>query len=195
MLITALLSSAFAAIPGATAPWEPLASNPVPVDCATIDGVPWCRSRGVIPAPPDQVASALEDMRKGSSGFESVLSVVVLEPDTVHVVLDYPAPLTDRDYVAKYSRAEADGGALSYTWTPVVHANAPVTESPVRLPNYEGEWLLSPSGSDKTLVTYTWQAEINGSFPKWGYKTAWKKAGHEALKDLASTQGGKLSAP
>ena len=51
-----------------------------------------------------------------------------------------------------------------------------------------------PAGS-ATKVRYTWEAEINGSFPEFGYETAWKRAGHEALKDLAQTQKAALSAP
>jgi hypothetical protein len=187
------LSPALAAPPGDDAAWESLTNKPVPIRCVKISDVPWCRSQGVIAAKPAEVAEALEGMKAGSNAFESVVSVRVLAPDTVHVVLDYPWPLTDRDYVAKYSRS-VDGDVLTYSWVPVAHADAPVDDDVVRLPHFEGTWRLEPSG-DGTLVTYTWNAEIAGSFPSSGYNTAWKKAGHEALKDLANTRGAALTAP
>ena len=129
-------------------------------------------------------------MSSNAGLFESVLSINVLAEDTMHITLDYPAPLDDRDYVAKYTYGTS-GDARTFTWTPVVHDGAPETAAAVRLPNFAGEWHLSPQGAE-TLVRYTWQAEINGSFPTFAYSQAWKKAGHEALKDLANTQGAKL---
>ena len=186
-----LLAAAAANPPGDDAGWEVLASSPVRVECAQVSGQPWCRSFGVIHAPLSQVDGALRSMSTNTDLFESVLSINVLAEDTMHITLDYPAPLDDRDYVAKYTYG-TDGDARTFTWVPVVHPDAPETAAAVRLPNFAGEWRLSPQGSN-TAVRYTWQAEINGSFPEFAYSQAWKKAGHEALKDLANTQGAKLS--
>lgn len=187
-----LLAAASAANPpGDDAGWEVLTSSPVRVECATVSGQPWCRSFGVIHAPIGQVDGALRDMSTSAHLFESVLSINVLAEDTMHITLDYPAPLDDRDYVAKYAY-RTEGEVRTFTWTPVVHPGAPETDAAVRLPNFAGEWRLSPEG-DGTAVRYTWQAEINGSFPTFAYSQAWKKAGHEALKDLANTQGATLT--
>ena len=194
MLSLILTSAAWASMPEGDIPWETLTDKPVPIACAEVGGTPWCRSQGIISAAPEKVASALEKMSAGSSQFESVVSVRLLAPDTIHVVLDYPSPLSDRDYVAKYSRA-IEGDVRTYSWVPVAHPDAPDDGSAVRLPNFEGTWRLEPAANGGTLVTYTWNAEIAGSFPSWAYKTAWKKAGHEALKDLANTQGATLTAP
>ncbi len=193
MLSLILAAPSWASVPGADAAWESIQSKPVPISCVEVAGTPWCRSQGVIAAAPDKVASALEQMSAGSSQFESVVSVRLLDPDTIHVVLDYPSPLTDRDYVAKYSRS-VQGDVTTYSWVPVAHPEAPENGDAVRLPKFEGTWVLQPIDGG-TLVTYTWHAEIAGSFPSWAYKQAWKKAGHEALKDLANTQGAALTAP
>lgn len=174
--------------------WEPLQDDPVPVACTEIDGKPWCRSEGIVHAPTSRVVQALRDMENNADKFESVVRIDVV-PDAVaervlRVVLDYPAPLSDRDYVAEYSYRK-EGAFHVFSWVPA-SAKFPPVKDVVRLPNFAGEWRLRSVG-DKTWVRYTWQAEINGSFPSFGYKVAWKRAGHEALRDLARTQNAELS--
>jgi len=192
-LLTLLTTLAHAA-PPLDSQWDRLTSRPVPVECTEVSDVPWCRSKGVVVgAAPDQVAEALEAMKEGANAFESVLSVRVIAPNVIHVVLDYPAPLADRDYVARYTHT-TDGGSHTYSWASVANEGAPETDEAVRLPHFAGSWQLEPHAAG-TLVTYTWNAEIAGSFPTFAYKMAWKKAGHEALKDLAHTRGAQLSAP
>jgi len=180
-------------VPGDRAAWESLTTSPVPVECVTAAGEPWCRSTGLVLAPIAQVSQALEDMRHNAHLFDSVLRIDILEGDAVHVVLDYPSPLDDRDYVARYTYT-VEGDAHVFRWVSELHPGAPITDEAVRLPAFAGEWRLEPRG-EHTWVRYTWQAEINGSFPSFGYSTARKRAGHEALKDLANTQGAALSAP
>lgn len=194
LLTTPLLVSVARALPGPDVVFEPLDDKPVPVECAsTAPGGPWCRSFGIIEAPVERVADALENMKANAHLFESIVSIDVLAPDTLHVVMDYPSPFTDRDYVAKYTKS-VDGASRRYRWDPVVHPGAPVTDAAVRLPRFAGEWHLEPHARG-TKVTYLWHAEVLGSLPSWGYETAWKKAGHEALKDLANTRQAVLSAP
>ena len=190
MLTTLLFSAAFALPPESGVSWDVLSTSPVKVECATIDGAPWCRSFGTVTAPVDGVVGALQGMRSNADKFESVVKIDIISDDTLRVVLDYPQPLSDRDYVARYSYASA-GTVHRFTWVPVPSA-APIEEGVVRLPDFAGEWRLEPTADGHTQVRYTWQAAINGSFPSWGYSTAWKKAGYEALKDLAGTQGATL---
>lgn len=188
-----LTSFALAAdLPGDDAPWETLGTSPVKVQCARVSGVPWCRSTGVVGAPIDQVYDALLNMAYNAALFDSVVTIEVVAEDTLHVVLDYPAPLDDRDYVARYTyRIEGENRVVR--WVPVVSAAAPETSAAVRLPRFAGEWRLEPR-EGATWVRYTWHAEINGSFPTFGYNTAWKRSGFEALRDLARTQKATLSA-
>lgn len=192
MLIVQSLIASVAALPPQEASWRPLSTSPVLVECSEAVGGPWCRSYGVINAPIDQVAESLRDMATSAHLFESVLRIDVLSDDVLHITLDYPTPLADRDYVAHYSHAN-EGQSQIFTWEPVAHERAPVTDAAVRLPNFAGEWRLEPRGSS-TWVRYTWQAEIAGSFPSWAYEVAWRRAGQEALRDLARTRKATLSA-
>lgn len=186
----ALLISSALAVPGDRASWEVIQETPVPVSCTTLASTPWCRSEGVVHAPVGDVVEALRNMRYNASSFESVVRIDVVDDDVLHIVLDYPSPLSDRDYVAEYTY-RVEGDAHIYSWKPA-NSRYPEVEDIVRLPNFAGEWRLEPRGN-RTWVRYTWHAQINGSFPSFGYKTAWKKAGHEALKDLAQTQKAKLT--
>jgi len=192
-MITTLLISSALALPGPDAEWELLDSNPVRIECTEEGGKPWCRSVGIISAPIDQVASALEDMATQADVFEAVSQIDTLEPDTFRIVLDFPGMFSDRDYVAKFSK-RTEGDARVYAWVPVTHADAPPTDDMVRLVRMEGEWRLEPHG-DATKATYLWEAELLGSFPNWALPTARKKAGHEALKDLAKSRKAKLGPP
>jgi len=196
LLTTPLLVSAAFALPGPDVVFELLDDKPVPVECAaSAPGGPWCRSFGVIEAPVERVADALENMKANAHLFESIVSIDVLAPDTLHVVMDYPGYLgmSDRDYVAKYTRI-IEGDVRRYRWVPVTHPDAPPTDNPIRLPQFEGEWKLEPHPQG-TKVTYLWQAAIAGSFPSSMYEQAWKRAGYEALKDLAHTRQATLTAP
>lgn len=186
------LATAFA-MPGPDAAWEVLDTSPVRIECTEVSGKPWCRSVGVIGAPVDQVATALEDMAGQSDVFEAVSQIDSLGDDTYRIVLDFPGMFSDRDYVAKFEKL-VEGDARIYRWKPVTHPGAPETEDIVRLSRMEGEWRLEPAG-DATRATYLWQAELMGSFPTWALPTARKKAGNEALKDLAKTRDAKLTPP
>lgn len=187
MLALAALVVASAAVPS-NATWEVLSSSPVYIECAKVGATPWCRSEAIIEAPVDAVVGALRNMRYSADKFESVVAIDVLADDTLRIQLDYPEPLDDRDYVAKYTYRQ-EGPAHVYAWSPAAAA-APEVDGVVRLPKFEGEWRLEARG-DQTWVRYTWHAEIAGTFPTWAYSQAWKKAGHEALKDLARTQSAK----
>ncbi len=192
-LLLALLAGPARALPPDDAPWEVLEEAPVRVECARLPDGPWCRSTGVIAAPVERVARAVAEMRHHHELFDSVLRIDVLEPDVLHVVLDYPAPLDDRDYVARYTR-EQDGDAVVFRWVPVEHPGAPPEEGVVRLPRFAGEWRLEPDGGG-TRVRYTWEAEIAGSFPSFAYGTAWRRMGWESLRDLGRTVGAPVSPP
>ncbi len=189
-----MLAAAALALPPSDAAWEPLQDRPVPIVCAAHGGATWCKSTGVLAASVDAVAGSLKDMRANADRFESIVRIDVLSDDALRVVLDFPALLSDRDYVAKYThRVEADGVQV-FAWAPVAHPDAPPVDGIVRLTDFAGEWRLRPEGG-KTHVTYLWHADIAGSFPSWALPIARKKAGHEALKDLAKVNGAALTHP
>jgi hypothetical protein len=110
-----LATPAFA-IPDESTQWTDVLQSANPrIECATVGTEPWCRSIGLVALPIEKVAATLENMAAHQELFESIVSIRVLTPDTMHITLDYPFPLWDRDYVAKYTRSN-DGGVWRYRW-------------------------------------------------------------------------------
>lgn len=189
--IALAFAPALAGPPGNDAAWEELRNDVVKVECTEVESVPWCRSTGLVGAPIDSVSASLRDMAAHQDKFEAVSSIRVLEPGLLHITLDYPALLSDRDYVARYA-FRTEGDRQIYSWTAAKHADAPPVKGVVRLPDFAGSWTLEPSGVN-TRVTYTWHGDSR--LPQMFWHQAWKKAGHEALKDLALANGTKLLSP
>jgi hypothetical protein len=186
--------SALAQDPPAGATWEVLQEQPVKVECTTDAAEPWCRATARVGAPSSALANTLEHMADHADKFGSLRSLKALAPNVLHVVIDFPGMLSDRDYVALYAPPTDEGGKRLYRWTATTHAEAPPVDGVVRLPRFAGSWALEPSGAE-TRVTYTWQADLAGSFPSWALPIARKKTGGEALGDLAKAAGSKLVGP
>jgi hypothetical protein len=170
------------ALPTSGATWTVLSGGDPYIECTEEAGEPWCRSTGLVALPVDKVADTLEHMAQHQALFESIVKIEVLEPDVMHIVLDFPVIMSDRDYVARYTPL-TEGETRIYRWEPVTHAKAPETSDAVRLPKMAGEWRLSPKDG-QTLVTYVWHAQIAGSFPEAMLGTARTKAGQQALADI-----------
>lgn len=191
LLLPALAGLATAAVPPDSSTWSALQTTPVKVECTTYQGKPYCRSTGVIATGVDTAVKAFEELDKHVSQMGSISAINRLETDTLHVVMDYPFPLDDRDYVAKFAH-RTDGGTHVFAWTPVTHAGAPETEGIVRLSWMDGEWRFAPDGSN-TRVTYVWEADPGGNLPDVG--AVRKKAGYLAVSDMASACGTKIVGP
>lgn len=168
-------------LPGPDAAWTVLQDEPR-IACTQVADEPWCRAVGTLAVPIERVATVLEDMPKYADRFPRVVSIRQLDDDTLHVVLDYPVGLSDRDYVAKFTRL-TEGDARLWRFVSVTHKDAPPADGVVRLPRMAGEWRLEPAGAG-TKVTYTWEAEILGSFPSFLLDRARTTAGNAALADL-----------
>ena len=136
--------------------------------------------------------ATFETLDQHQAQMGAISKIERLEPDVLHIVMDYPFPLKDRDYVARFAhRTEADGTEV-FAWTPVVHANAPATSDAIRLTWLEGEWRFTPDGN-RTRVTYVWQADPGGSIPDVG--AVRKQAGTLAIKDMAKACGTSIVGP
>lgn len=186
-----LVSAALAVAPPDSSTWTPLASTPVKIECTDYQGKPYCRSTGVIGAPVEVASKTFEQLDQHVSKMDSITSVKRLESDTLHVVMDYPFPLDDRDYVAKFAH-RVDGSTHVFAWTPVTHAGAPPINGVVRLSWLDGEWRFAPEGAN-TRVTYVWQADPGGNLPDVG--AVRKKAGYLAVLDIANACGTKILSP
>ncbi len=176
--------------PGDEAAWEEIRNDEVRVECVEVAEQPWCRAHGVVRAPIAKVSDTLEHMPAHQDKFDMVLSIREIEAGLLHITLDYPRPFSDRDYVARYTPA-TEGSVRWYRWAPAADTRAPEVDGVVRLPRFAGSWRLQPAGGN-THVTYTWHADVGGSFPRWAATTARKRAGHHALTDLAVAVGTTL---
>ena len=175
---------AWAGLPGDDASWESLTSKPVPVECAEVGETTWCRGKARVLAPIDQVVSSLRNMADHSEKYESILSIHQLADDVMHITLDFPSPLADRDYVAKYVYTDEGEGLHTLKWSSVEHEAAPPVNGVVRLVDYQGEWRLE-TANEGTWVTYMWHAHYGGSLPGFALPQARKKTATEALKDIS----------
>lgn len=189
------LALAFA-LPGPDATWETLTEKPVRVECTEVSGEPFCRSTAIFDVDVSVLKNNLVSMDESADKFDAIIAVNKLDDDVMHVVMDFPWPLSDREYVAKYTRTETVDGGLFLEWIHVDHPKAPAAGSNVRLTEFAGAWTLVPVEKGKTRVEYLWHGEYGGSLPDGGLTMARKKTGQESLKDLAKASGGvSYSAP
>lgn len=182
------------ALPPADASWEEIQDAPVHIRCTTVAGAPWCQASAQLDQPLATVKQALEARDRHADWFDNVSRMEELEPGLLWVRLDYPSPLQDRDYVARYEH-HTEGEVEIYTWSPVSgDPRAPAGSTHVRLEDFAGEWRLSPSGSG-TQVRYTWHASLGGAVPGWIERRARKVAGTSVLSELAAATGASLDPP
>lgn len=175
--------AALAALPGPSATWSLLQGTPVKIECTAVGSKPYCRSTGVIGVPVAKAASTFQNLDRFAARMGAIREVTRLESDVLHVIMDYPFPFDDRDYVARFAhRVESDGTEV-FAWSPVEHAGAPPLEGVVRLTWLDGEWRFSPEGSN-TRVTYIWEADPGGNLPD--VKAVRAKAGSLAVQDMAN---------
>ncbi len=187
-----LLAVAAAAVPAPNATWTPIQATPVSITCAQVAGEPYCRSTGVIGVPVAQASSTFERLDEFVSKMGSISLVKRLDPDVLHVVMDYPFPLDDRDYVARFAHRVEPDGTHVFAWVPVVHKDAPPADGVVRLTALDGEWRFAPEG-ENTRVTYVWQADPGGNLPD--VKAVRTKAGTLAVQDIANACSTRVLSP
>ncbi len=190
-MFTLLAIASFAAVPGASATWTPLTTSPTLIECTTVGSTPYCRSTGVIGVPVATGVQVFAQLDTHVSKMENISLVKRLEPDVLHVVMDYPYPVSDRDYVAKFTRRTDADGTEVFAWAPVEHAAAPPDSSIIRLP-MDGEWKFKAEGAN-TRVTYIWMADPGGNLPD--ANVVRKKAGYLAIVDIANAAGTKILSP
>lgn len=171
-LLLPLLGISLAAAPPRALPGGTLIQEAGPrITCAP----PWCVGELSIDAPPEVVRATLQNFSHYPTMFPRVRSVESVSGDVVHVTLQMPFPLQDRDYII---RATSAGDEL--TLLPVAH---PLVEGVVRLPEFSGRWTFQPEG-EGTAVVYVWHTDMGADIPEWAWERTWRTQGSEVLGRL-----------
>ena len=160
--------------------WNIIQKNEIEIRWTTYDGYPICQATSVLPFSIESISSIIEDVRNYPKVFKRIHKTNILEKDIIHVMLDMPFLLSDRDYVIKYKKNKTQDN-WEFTFRAVKHTNAPLVEDYVRLVNAAGKWKLISKDDNQTLVSYTWNGELLGDFPNFALERAWKTQGNEII--------------
>ena len=160
--------------------WNIIQKNEIEIRWTTYDGYPICQTTSVLPFSIESVSSIIEDVSNYPKVFKRIHKTNILEKDIIHVMLDMPFLLSDRDYVIKYKKYKTPDN-WEFTFSPAKHINAPLNKKYVRLVNAAGKWKLISKGDNQTSVSYTWNGELLGDFPNFALERAWKTQGNEII--------------
>ena len=143
----------------------------------------WCFSMSTFNTGMEDLLDIIEDVENYYKTFDSIVKSSRNKNDIVHIMVDYPIPLSDRDYVVKFDKIIEDHEIIYrfHSATPFI---IPENENYIRLNNAAGEWRLRDMNNGKILVTYTWNGELKGNAPMWILKRAWIRQGNEIMINL-----------
>jgi len=160
--------------------WNIIQKNEIEIRWTTYDSYPICQTTSILPFSIESISSIIEDVSNYPKVFKRIHKTNILEKDIIHVMLDMPFLLSDRDYVIKYKKYKTPD-KWEFTFSPVKHINAPLDKKYVRLVNAAGKWKLISKDDNQTLVSYTWNGELLGDFPNFALERAWKTQGNEII--------------
>ena len=153
----------------------------------------WCFSMGTFNAKMEDLLDIIEDVENYDKIFDSIRKSSRDENDIVHIMVDYPMPLSDRDYVVKFHKISKNheiiyrfhSSGFGEVQLPQQSLfNIPENKNYIRLNNAAGEWRLKDMNNGEILVTYTWNGELKGSVPMWILKKSWIRQGNEIMINL-----------
>ena len=142
--------------------------------------ISWCRTISTLPFEINKISKMIEDKGNYYNIFDRVTESREVGDDMVYIRIDMPFPISDRDYLVKYT-VNKDLEMASYKFQTVKEYDFPVFSSSVRLENAAGEWYLKKIDPSSTQVVYTWNGDLGGSFPSYALTRAWDKQGNEMI--------------
>ena len=160
--------------------WETIQETDVNLKWTNQNGFPIVKATAQMPFPIDSISKIIEDVKNYPNVFRRVHEVQILDKNIIHVMLDMPFLLSDRDYVIQYSKNKSKA-TWKFSFNAIDHESAPATEEYVRIINAFGKWELSPKNENETLLVYTWNGELLGDFPEFALRRAWKTQGNEII--------------
>ena len=160
--------------------WKALNTKKIWIGTKKMDGIDWCRAQAILNAPVEKIRNIIEDKKNYPNVFKRIEKTQIITDEIVYIALDMPFPFAGRDYVVKYTPHHTDTSFV-YRFYSVVYQNAPSYKKYIRLPRSTGEWRLTAIDSNRTEISYTWNGELLGDFPKWALPRAWKQQGLEVF--------------
>ena len=160
--------------------WSIIQKKVIQIRWTDYEGYPICQTTSVLPFSKESISSIIEDVENYPSVCKRSHKTNTLEKDIVHVMLDMPLFLSNRDYVIQYSKSK-NQNTWEFTFNAVKHIDAPEKNNYVRLVNAAGKWKLVPKNKNETTVSYTWNGELIGDFPSFALERAWKTQGNEII--------------
>ena len=160
--------------------WSIIQKKVIQIRWTDYEGYPICQTTSVLPFSMESISSIIENVENYPSVFKRIHKTNTLEKDIVHVMLDMPLFLSNRDYVIQYIKSK-NQNTWEFTFNAVKHIDAPEKNNYVRLVNAAGKWKLVPKNKNETTVSYTWNGELLGDFPSFALERAWKTQGNEII--------------
>ena len=143
----------------------------------------WCSSMSTFNTKMDDLLNIIEDVENYYKTFDSIVESSRDKNDIVHIKVDYPMPLSDRDYVVKFDKI-LKPHEIIYRFHSATPFIIPEDQNYIRLNNAAGEWRLKDMNNGQISVTYTWNGELKGSAPMWILRRAWIRQGNEIMINL-----------
>ena len=84
--------------------WETIQETDVNLKWTNQNGFPIVKATAQMPFPIDSISKIIEDVKNYPNVFRRVHEVQILDKNIIHVMLDMPFLLSDRDYVIQYSK-------------------------------------------------------------------------------------------
>lgn len=182
LLISFFITIIFTEIPSKNyTDWKVLQDDNIWIGYTETD-FPWCKSKMIFNYSLDEILPIVEDVNNYYQIFDSIVYSTLDENDIVHIMVDYPIPFSDRDYIVKFELLYEDKDIV-YRFKSE-HKDKTHHKDYVRLTNAAGAWRLSPVDDNSVEVSYTWNGELKGSFPGWTLTKAWKRQGNEVMNGL-----------
>ena len=160
--------------------WNIIQKNKIEIKWITYNGYPICQTSSVLPFSIESISSIIEDVKNYPRVFRRIHKTNILEKNIIHVMLDMPFLLADRDYVIKYEKSKLQN-EWEFTFKAVQHKKAPLDKDYIRLINAAGKWKLISINDNQTSVSYIWNGELLGDFPNFALERAWKTQGNEII--------------
>ncbi|OUW78870.1 MAG: hypothetical protein CBD77_03650 [bacterium TMED217] len=160
--------------------WNIIQKNKIEIKWTTYNGYPICQTSSVLPFSIQSISSIIEDVKNYPRVFRRIHKTNILEKNIIHVMLDMPFLLADRDYVIKYEKSKIQN-EWEFTFKAVQHKKAPLDKDYIRLINAAGKWKLISIDDNQTSVSYIWNGELLGDFPNFALERAWKTQGNEII--------------